>query len=213
MSARAFCQRFTVFGRPIKLSENQEVWVTLMITFEKAGRVNTDECLDAAVDELKRTRLSHLVVASTSGDTALKAAKLLGRLDASLVVVTHNYGFKNPAHLEMSPETRRRLEDRGAVVHTGTMPFRNIGTAIRSTLGYSQQDLIANTLRLLGQGIKVCAEIAMMAADAGLIGTDDVITVAGTGRGADTAAVIQPVSSNRLFDMKIRKIIAKPFDW
>ena len=184
-----------------------------MTTFEKAGPANTNECLKAAVEELKRAGLTCLIVASTYGDTALKAADLISDMNADLVVITHNYGFKNPGRLEMTQETRKQLENMGAVVHTGTMAFRNIGTAIRQTLGYSQQELIANTLRLFGQGVKVCVEIAMMAADAGLAGAEDVVTVAGTGRGADTAAIIQPVSSNCLFDMKIRKIIAKPRDW
>ena len=178
-----------------------------------AGRINTKSCLEAAAAGLKQTGISTLIVASTFGDTALKAAEILSDMDARLVVITHNYGFKKPAHLEMTPETRKRLENMGAVVHTGTMPFRNIGTAIRQTLGCSQQELIADTLRLMGQGIKVCVEIAMMASDAGLVGTEDVIAVAGTGRGADTAAIIRPASSNRLFDLKIRVILAKPFDW
>lgn len=184
-----------------------------MKTFEKAGRINTRACLEIALNELRQTKISSLIVASTYGDTALKAAELLSGMDARLIVVTHNYGFKEPGRMEMTPQVKKSLEDMGAAVQTGTMPFRNIGTAIRQTLGCSQQELIANTLRLLGQGVKVCAEIAMMAADAGLVGAEDVITVAGTGRGADTAAIIRAASSNCLFDLKIRKILAKPYDW
>ncbi len=184
-----------------------------MTSFPKAGRINTAACLELAVTELQKANISTMVVASTYGDTGLKAAELLSGKGVNLVVVTHNYGFKEPAHIEMTQETRQRLEKMGAKVFTGTMPFRNIGTAIRQGLGYSQQDLIANTLRILGQGIKVCVEIAMMAADAGHVGTEDIVTVAGTGRGADTAAIIKPAPSNALFDLKIRKIIAKPWDW
>ena len=41
--------------------------------------------------------------------------------------------------------------------------------------------------------MKVVLEIAAMAADAGLVRTDeDVICIGGTGRGADTAVVLQP---------------------
>ena len=72
---------------------------------------------------------------------------------------------------------------------------------------------MANSLRLMGQGIKVCVEIALMASDAGLITPDDVLTLAGTARGADTVALIAPQSSNKLFQLKIRNILAKPFDW
>ena len=49
-----------------------------------------------------------------------------------------------------------------------------------------------------------------MAADAGLIPSEDVLAIAGTGRGADTAVIIGANSSNRFFDIKVREILAKP---
>ena len=59
--------------------------------------------------------------------------------------------------------------------------------------------------------MKVAVEIAAMAADAGLIPVDrDIISIAGTGRGADTAIVIKPENSSRLFNITIKEIIAKP---
>lgn len=182
-------------------------------TFEKPGHLNTGAALDVLVDGLDRCGIRQVIVASTYGNTGLEAARRLRQRQLNLVVVTHNYGFREPGALEMPPETRRELTTLGARVLTGTMPFRNIGTAIRETQGYSQQDLIANTLRLFGQGLKVCVEITLMAADAGLISQDDVLTLAGTGRGADTVAIIAPQSSNKLFDLKIREILAKPTNW
>ena len=56
-------------------------------------------------------------------------------------------------------------------------------------------------------------EIVAMSADAGLIPFSDVIAVAGTGRGADTAAVIKANSSNRFFDIKLREYLVKPYDF
>jgi len=51
----------------------------------------------------------------------------------------------------------------------------------------------------------------MMAADAGIIPVDKpVVSVAGSHAGADTAMVITPASSNRMRDMKLHEIIAKP---
>ena len=49
-----------------------------------------------------------------------------------------------------------------------------------------------------------------MACDAGLIPPGDVVAVGGTERGADTAAVIGANSSNNLFDIRVREILAKP---
>ncbi len=70
--------------------------------------------------------------------------------------------------------------------------------------------LIANSLRLFGQGTKVAVEISIMAADAGTLTGNDIISIGGTARGADTALVIKPVNQSNLFDMRIREIICKP---
>jgi len=70
---------------------------------------------------------------------------------------------------------------------------------------------MAYTLRTFGQGTKVAVEIAVMAADAGLVRTDeDVISMGGTASGADTALVIQPACSADFFDLKVKEIICKP---
>jgi hypothetical protein len=181
--------------------------------FEKAGKENSERALEVLAAGIERYEVNQAVIASTYGDTGLAAARLLQGREVELVVVTHNYGFREPGRVEMSADVRAELEAMGVRVHTGTMPFRNVGTAIREKLAYSQQDLIANTLRLFGQGIKVCVEIVLMAADAGLIRPANVLAVAGTGRGADTVALIAPQSSNKLFDLKVRDILAKPLDW
>jgi uncharacterized protein len=184
-----------------------------MQLFPKPGPRNTDKALAALAAGVERYGVRQVVVASTFGDTALAVARQLKDSEVDLVVVTHNFGFRELGKLEMSMEIRAEIEAMGARVLTGTLPFRNIGTAIREKQGYSQQDLIANTLRLFGQGVKVCVEIVLMAADAGLVAAADVLAVAGTARGADTVALIAPQSSNRLFDLKVRDILAKPLDW
>jgi len=72
-------------------------------------------------------------------------------------------------------------------------------------------DVVAMTLRMFGQGMKVACEIAAMAADAGLVRTDEeIITIGGTGRGADTAVVVQPACTHRFFGLKVKEIICKP---
>jgi hypothetical protein len=75
-------------------------------------------------------------------------------------------------------------------------------------------ELVASTYRTFGQGTKVCVEIALMAADAGFLPVDrDVISMAGTGKGADTALLLRPANSSNFFDLKIREVIAKPSDF
>ncbi len=182
-------------------------------SFKNPGRDNSGASLAVLLEGIKQHSIKQVVIASTYGDTGIKAADLLKDMDVNIVVVTHNVGFKEPGIIEMTKETRQDLASKGVTVFTGTMPFRTIGTSIREKTGYSQQDLVANVLRMFSQGIKVCVEIAMMASDAGLITPDDILTVAGTGRGADTVALISPQPSNKIFDLKIKEILVKPIDW
>ena len=118
---------------------------------------------------------------------------------------------KRKAFKASRPIFDKELAEGGIKVHTGTMVLRSLGTAIRDMAGgYSEQELIANTLRMFSQGVKVCVEIVAMAADSGLIPFDDVVAIAGTGRGADTACLIRANSSNRFFKIKIKELFAKP---
>ncbi len=178
--------------------------------FAQAGEHNTEDALRIAVEEAEARGIQHLVVASTRGDTGLKAARLIAGRGVSLVVVTHNTGFSQEGVQEFDPHKKAEIERLGGKVYTGTMVLRSLGTAIRTLQSYSQQDLVANTLRIFGQGIKVCVEIVAMAADAGLIPCTDVIAVAGTARGADTVALIKANASNNFFQIKVREILAKP---
>jgi len=53
-----------------------------------------------------------------------------------------------------------------------------------------------------------------MAADAGLISTDkDMIAIAGTGKGADTALRILPANASRFFELRTKEVIAKPINF
>ncbi len=42
---------------------------------------------------------------------------------------------------------------------------------------------------------------------------EDIIAVAGTRSGADTAIVVRPVNSQDLFELKVKEILCKPRDW
>jgi len=53
-----------------------------------------------------------------------------------------------------------------------------------------------------------------MALDAGLIPHgEDIVAIAGTGSGADTAIVIRPAHSRQFFETQVREIITKPREW
>jgi len=179
--------------------------------FEKAGIENTDITLKIAFNHAASKGIRDIIIASTTGYTAEKILQIPGREAFNIVVVTHNTGFKEEGVQSFPDDLRQKLTGGGIKVHTGTMVLRSLGTAIRDmTGGYSEQELVANTLRMFSQGVKVCVEIVAMAADSGLIPFADVVAIAGTGRGADTACFIRANSSNRFFKIKIKEFITKP---
>lgn len=181
--------------------------------FTKPGPENTEQTLETAVKACRERGIRHLLVASTFGATAKKALEILKGSGLNLVVVTHNYGFAEEGKCEFDPEIRREIEAAGHKVLSGTLTTRNLGKAVALKMGYSESELIANTLRVFGQGVKVCVEIACMAADHGLVPVSDCVCVAGTGRGADSACIILPASSNNFFKLKVREILCKPGDF
>lgn len=185
--------------------------VEFIMYFEKPGIENTDITLKVAFNHAAHKGIKDIIIASTTGYSAEKILQIPGREAFNIVVVTHNTGFKEEGVQSFPADLRQKLTENGIKVHTGTMVLRSLGTAIRDMAGgYSEQELVANTLRMFSQGVKVCVEIVAMAADAGLIPFADVVAIAGTGHGADTACLIRANSSNRFFKIKIKEFITKP---
>ncbi len=182
----------------------------MCIYFETNGAQNTDATLQIGFQTAAEHKIPFVVVASTTGVTAEKALEFVHDNETRLIIVTHNYGFAEAGIQQFSAESRRKVIAAGGIVHTGTMPLRNVGTAIRKRFGYSDEELINATLRMFGQGAKVCIEMAAMVCDAGLVLPQDIVTIAGTERGADTALIVAANSSNRFFDIRVREILAKP---
>ncbi len=179
--------------------------------FDAAGGGNTGAVLDAAAERAARLGIDTICIASVSGKTAIMAAK---RYEDRfrLIAVTHVTGFSRPNVQEMKPSARKQLETIGVTVLTAQHAFGGVGRAVRNKFGtYQVDEIMAHTLRIFGQGAKVAVEIALMAADAGLVRTDsDIVCIGGTGEGVDTALVVRPANSARLFDLKVREVICKP---
>jgi hypothetical protein len=172
------------------------------------GPANTAETAKLAIRRAKELDIKNLVVASNSGRTF----EHFFDQDLKLVCVTHQNGFMSPGEQEMPGQTRQKLIDKGVQVLTTTHLLAGVDRAVRNHFGgVYPAELIAQSLRILGQGVKVCTEISVMALDAGLIPYDqEIIAVAGSGTGWDTAVVIQPAHSNNFFETKIKEIICKP---
>ena len=180
--------------------------------FEKTGPDNTEECLEIVKKNIAEYNYKHIIVASTKGTTGQLFAEAFKDHDINLVVITHSYGFKEPNTIELTEEARGKIQEAGATVYTGTMITHSLETALAKKFsGVYPTLLVAQSLRRFGEGIKVCCEMIMMAADAGLVPEgEEVLAVAGTGRGADTVSVIRAVPSKRFLDLKVLEILAKP---
>jgi hypothetical protein len=128
------------------------------------------------------------------------------------VVVTHSTGFKEPNSQELTEENRNAIEASGGRILTCQHAFGGVGRAVRKKLQtYELEEIIAFTLRIFGEGMKVVCEITVMAADAGLIRVNEpAIAIAGTGRGADTVVVVNPANAQTFFDMRIMEVLCKP---
>jgi len=181
---------------------------------KKPSGNTTSVALRAALGRAAELGIRHIVVASTSGRTALALGRILPH-GIGAVCVTHHAGFREPGKSELSDDAENRLAELGIPVLRTTHLFAGIDRAVRLKFGgLYPAEVVASTYRTFGEGTKVCVEIVCMALDAGLIPFGkDVIAIAGTGTGADTALVIRPAHSRQFFDARVREVITKPRDW
>ncbi len=173
---------------------------------------HTEAVLDAVLERLDAGGIETVLIATTSGLTGVRFAEALAEREAKAVCVTHHVGFKGSDIDQLEPEHAERIRAAGASVLTTSHALSGVGRSVSKSFGgTSAVEMIAHTLRLFGQGMKVCVEIAVMAADAGRVPTDhDAICVGGTGRWADTAVVLRPAHSNAFFDLKLRETLCRP---
>ena len=180
------------------------------IYFYNQGKENTERTLEIAKARAEELGIKTILVATTTGETGARAAEFFQGYN--LVVVTHSTGLRGPNEQELGEENRAAIERAGVKILTCQHAFGGVGRAVRKKLGtYELEEIIAHALRIFGEGMKVVCEIALMAADAGLVRTDEeVIAIAGTGRGADTAVVLVPANAQSFFDLRILEILCKP---
>jgi hypothetical protein len=181
--------------------------------FDRPGPDNTDAVVEAVKGRCKELGIRHVVVASDSGATALKVWEALRGTGVMLVSVPEHAGYAGGDAASLSADQRKEQEAKGIEVLVCAHALSGVERSITNKLGgISRVEIVAHTLRrFAGEGIKVAVEVAVMAADAGLVPTDqEIIAVGGTGGGADSAIVLKAAHMNNFFDLEIREIIAKP---
>ncbi len=181
-----------------------------IVYFSKPGPENTDEVLQIAKLRAEELGIKNILVATTTGNTGVRATEVFGGM--RVVVVSHHAGMRAPNTQELTEQNRQKIENKEGTILTTMHAFAGVDRELRlkfDTLALGE--IIANVLRVFGNGMKVACEITLMAADSGLVRTDeDVIAIGGTGRGADTALVLRPVNSINFFDLQVREILCKP---
>jgi hypothetical protein len=169
-----------------------------IVLFNEPGPKNTESVIEAVDEKIDETGIKTIVVASTSGKTAIQFAKTL-KAKVELIAVSAKI---------IPPENIEELKNLGVKIcdFKDYRPLHEVG-----------KDLVRSTFYTLGQGISVCAEIVLIAVDKGIIPAgEDVIAVGGTGGGSDSAAVIRATSTVDMLGpdiskrLEIREIFALP---
>ena len=149
-----------------------------------------------------------LTVGIDVGSISAKAALMSGGEVAGTCVILTGYNSGKAADTVYA----RLLADTG---HAHSAVDRIVATGYgRNSEAFADNPpnkIVRETLYRFCQGLKVAVEVAIMAADAGLLDTTrDAIAIAGTDEGADTAIVLRPACGLQFKKLRIREILAKP---
>jgi len=182
------------------------------LVFEKRGPANTDATLAIAVERALALSIKQIIVASSHGGTAKKAQALCAPHGIKAIAVSLGHSFADQGW-PMTPEETQSLHELGVVTVTGIHALGdNVGTAFAAKYsGYPTAQVVRDTLYRFGQGMKVAVEDILMAAEAGVVDMNaEVVSVAGSSTGADTAIVCKPAYARTFHDLEIREVLAKP---
>lgn len=184
-----------------------------MTIFETVGKQNTEATAAIAVAKAKELNCPIVLSSSTgySAEIVLEQAEKLNYTGNIVVVRTAPSAALKGVN-KMSPEAKQSLIDHGCTVVTATHALSAGERSLSSkSQGVYPLEIMAHTLRMFGQGMKVCVECATMAMDADAIPFEtSVVALGGTGTGVDTAVVMTPSYSSSILETKIHEILCKP---
>jgi len=201
-----------------------EYTVKKVLYFEKPGSQNTDRVVQVVKERVREGDVKHVVVASISGKTALKFAQELKDTGVSVVCVSGYAGWVTQRGVEypfVRGDVREKLE-RSKVPIVDRTPSALSGDTIDYGLaryGYIPPSWAASeTMQAVGgYGFKTAIEVLLMATDSSAVPPmADVIAIAGTDKGADTAIVARSTFSTWMFSsdsakrLQVLEILAMP---
>ena len=189
--------------------------------FDVCGQINTEKTLVLAIQRASELNITKLVVASETGISGLKAVAMLRNSGLDLIVVTSAAGTKIEntivGDLRIGISEKKiwdQLEKNGVKIVRATDPLYNIGAALEHKGVPTLATLIRLNLKMISSGAAVCVTATMMATDNGVLREgEEVVAVAGSWVGLDTALVVRAANSVNFLKagaMQIREIICKP---
>ena len=185
-----------------------------MLVFTKPGRECTDETCRLAIERAMKDHMN-ICSATTSGASGARICEIAKEMkfEGKLVLVSHAYGSREPGQNAMQPEYRKVMEDYGATIVTAAHVLSGVERAMSGQFhGVYPAEIMAATLRLLSNGIKVVVEIGSMALDNGALPHGEaIVCIGGTGSGLDTAVIMNPAHANKIFETSIHEILCMPY--
>ena len=170
-----------------------------IVYFSERGKSNTEQICRIVSERLKAGDIGAVCVATSTGSTALAMAKAVAQ-----AVPVYAVNFQKATwdrHSRPDADIQKQAEELGAVF----MPDEPTAKYVREVPDHS-----ADSLRLLGQGMKVAVEVVMQSVDVGSIQAGaNVIGVGGSSRGADLAIVARAAGSDDLSKLWVSEILAK----
>jgi len=192
--------------------------------FNSPGSQNTGTVIQLVKERVQAGDVSWVVVASVTGETALRVAEEIKGRRISMVCVSGPpswstyHGMQYPF---VRGELREKLESLGVAIVDKTPSTLSGDTIDYGLARYGCMPAswaVAETLEAVGgYGLKTAVEAILMATDAGIMPPYvNAVSIAGTDRGADTAILARATYSYSVFSrdsekrFQVLEILAMP---
>lgn len=163
-----------------------------VVYFDSGGKQNTEETLQLAKKYAIEHQIKKVVVASTTGSTAKAAYELFSDTPIKLISVGHGRGRYDEDVISL-------LENKGYSV------------IFDDDISAEYDSAIFRKFSRICAGAKVAVQCVQIAANVDLLDDDEeVVSVGGTSRGADTAIVIKAAKSDRFGSREIERTLCRP---
>jgi len=182
--------------------------------FSQPGKENTQKTLELAVERALMLQLQAILIATKSGETALRLSEIAqaSHYEGRIIAVTYHQGFFNDESSTIPKDVQKLLFEKDIPIVMSSHALSGVSRSFREKFGgISIPEIIAESFRRISQGFKVAVEISIMAADAGAVSSSqDVVAIGGQSEGADTALVLRPAHQNSFLNLKIKEVICFP---